>query len=105
MTNLNGLPDEFNVNPNPFNPGIGGVGGCVFGEEGGSGVCFDDAFQSIDSSNFRIRGANILFSGGRGPWSMGLGAGYAQRRYLDRSEERRVGKECVSKFRVRGSQY
>src|SRR3546814_17365423 len=39
--------------------------------------------SSIDSSNFRIRGANILFSGGRGPWSMGLGAGYAQRRYLD----------------------
>lgn len=83
LTNLNGLPDDFNVNPNPFNPGIGGVGGCVFGEEGGSGVCFDDAFQSIDSSNFRIRGANVLVSGGRGPWSMGLGAGYAQRRYND----------------------
>lgn len=82
LTNLNGLPDNFNVNPNPLSPGLGGVGGCVFGEEGGSGVCFDDAFQSIDSSNFRIRGANILFSGGRGPWGMGVGAGYAQRRYV-----------------------
>jgi hypothetical protein len=82
LLNLNGLPTDFNVNNNPFRPGIGGVGGCVFGEEGGSGVCFDDAFQSVDSSEFRTRGANILFSGQRGPWGMGVGAGYSQRRYL-----------------------
>jgi hypothetical protein len=82
LSNLNGLPDNFEIDPNPFSPGVGGVGGCVFGEEGGTGICFDDAFQSIDASDFRVRGVNILFSGERGPWSMGIGGGYSQRKYL-----------------------
>lgn len=82
INNLSGLPNDFNVNPNPLNPGVGGIGGCVFGAEPGSATCFDDAFQSIDTSDFRIRGANVGLSGERGPWSVGLGAGYSQRKYV-----------------------
>lgn len=82
VTDLSGLPVAFNVNRNPLSQGFGGIGGCVFGSEAGTGACFDDALQSIDTHNFRHRGADLLFSGGRGPWSVGLGAGYAHRKYL-----------------------
>ena len=82
VSDLSGLPVNFRNNRNPLNGGIGGIGGCVFGSEAGTGGCFDDAFNSINTANFRNRGANILFSGGRGPWSMGVGAGYANRKYL-----------------------
>lgn len=82
VNDLSGLPVNFNVNRNPLNNGIGGIGGCVFGDEAGTGTCFDDAFQSINTNNFRNRGASVLLSGGRGPWSMGIGAGYSHRKYL-----------------------
>jgi hypothetical protein len=82
VTDLQGLPLDFKSNRNPLSTGIGGMGGCVFGTEGGQGVCFDDAFQSIDSNQFRHRGATLLFSGARGPWSFGFGGGYAHRKYL-----------------------
>jgi hypothetical protein len=77
------LPVNFKTNRNPLNPGVGGIGGCVFGKDPGTGTCLDDAFQAISNSNFRNRGATILFSGGRGPWSMGIGAGYTQRKYFE----------------------
>lgn len=76
------LPVNFQVNTNPLNPGVGGIGGCIFGEEAGTGVCFDDAFQSINTANFRLRGVNALVSGERGLWSFGVGAGYANRKYF-----------------------
>ncbi|HEX8256635.1 MAG TPA: hypothetical protein VF589_03310 [Allosphingosinicella sp.] len=82
VDDLNGLPVDFNPNRNPLSPGIGGVGGCVFGREPGTGSCFDNAFQSINTNNFRMRGGNVLVSGGRGPWSLGAGAGYSRRKYL-----------------------
>ena len=82
IADLARVPTNFRVGRNPLNPGAGGLGGCVFGNDPGSGVCLDDAFQAISGSNFRHRGANVLLSGGRGPWSMGLGAGYSQRKYL-----------------------
>lgn len=82
VNDLSGLPTNFQINRNPLGQNVGGIGGCVFGEEAGTGICFDDALQSIGTSNFRMRGANILFSGGRGPWSFGLGASYAHRKYL-----------------------
>jgi hypothetical protein len=81
VADLANTPTNFRVGRNPLNPGIG-IGGCVFGSDPGTGTCLDDAFQAISTANFRHRGANILFSGGRGPWSMGVGAGYAQRKYF-----------------------
>ena len=82
VTDLSGLPVNFRVNPNPLNPGVGGIGGCVFGDEAGTGVCFDDAFQSINTANFRLRGVNAVLSGDRGVWSFGVGAGYSRRKYF-----------------------
>ena len=82
IDDLGKLPTNFNVNSNPLNAGIGGIGGCVFGRDPGSGSCFDDAFQSINTSNFRLRGGNVVLSGGRGPWTLGVGAGYSRRKYL-----------------------
>jgi hypothetical protein len=77
IADLNGLPAKFQVPSN----GLGGAG-CVFGTDPGTGACFGDALQSISNFNFRNRGASIRYSAARGPWSMGLGAGYANRRYL-----------------------
>jgi hypothetical protein len=77
MADLNGLPRKFEIPRN----GVGGAG-CVFGTDPGTGACFGDALQSISNFNFRNRGANAMYSATRGPWSFGLGAGYANRRYL-----------------------
>lgn len=79
IDNLSNLPDDFDINRNPL---TGGLGGCAFGRDPGTGVCFDQALQTISSSTFRNRGASILFSGERGPWNLGLGAGYSHRRYF-----------------------
>lgn len=76
------LPGNFTVNRNPLTGGVGGIGGCVFGKDPGTGACFDDVFQTISNANFRNRGANLLLSGGRGVWDFGLGAGYSQRKYV-----------------------
>ena len=81
--NLAAVPVDFDLRRTPFNNGLGGIGRCVFGNAPGTGACFDDAFQSIAGSNFRNRGASILFSGGRGVWTFGAGAGYAHRRYFN----------------------
>lgn len=81
VTDLAGVPVRFNVPQSGLNSGILGGGGCVFGTEPGTGTCFDDAFQSIATNNFRNRGVNAILSGGRGPWSFGVGAGYNHRRY------------------------
>lgn len=83
VTNLQGVPVDFDMRRNPLFNNVGGIGGCVFGGEAGSGVCFDDALQTISSRNFRNRGATILFSGSRGPWGFNFGGGYANRRYIE----------------------
>ena len=82
VADLKSMPTNFQVNRNPLNPGVGGIGGCVFGTKAGTGACLGDALQSVSSTNFRHRGASFLLSGERGLWSYGLGAGYAQRKYL-----------------------
>ena len=82
VTDLAGVPESFNIHRDPIAGGPIGAGGCVFGTEPGTGTCFDDALRSIDNFNFRNRGANVLLSGGRGPWNFGVGAGYANRRYF-----------------------
>ena len=77
IADLNGLPTNFK----PPSNGLSGAG-CIFGNDPGTGACFGDAFQSISNFNFRNRGASIRYSASRGVWSMGLGAGYANRKYL-----------------------
>jgi hypothetical protein len=76
---LAALPTSFEPSRNPL---TGDFNRCVFGPNPGSGGCMDDTLQSVSTSNFRSRGVNMLYSARRGPWSFGLGAGYAQRRYL-----------------------
>ena len=76
VADLSGLPASFKIPRN----GLGG--GCVFGTDPATGGCFADALQSITGFNFRNRGANIRYSASRGPWSLGIGAGYANRKYL-----------------------
>ena len=78
VSNLNALPTDFQTNRNPL---TGAFDGCVFGRDPGTGICFDQAFQTLSSASFRARGANLMLSGSRGPWGFGLGAGYAHRRY------------------------
>jgi hypothetical protein len=79
IADLNGLPTNFKP---PSNGGSVSGAGCVFGNDPGTGACFGDAFQSISNFNFRNRGATFRYSASRGPWTMGLGAGYANRKYL-----------------------
>ena len=86
VNDLSGLPDDFDANRDPL---TGGLGGCVFGTRPGRGACFDRALHSISGNSFRIRGGSLLFSGERGRWSYGLGAGYAHRRYYRRRTRRR----------------
>lgn len=79
IADLGSVPTHFKVP----GPGAGtGFGGCVFGVDAGSGSCFDNALQSLNNFNFRNRGGGVMLSGGRGPWSFGIGAGYANHRYL-----------------------
>jgi hypothetical protein len=80
VADLTGVPRGFQV-PRSGIGGIGGLGSCVYGAKG-SGVCFDDALQSVANFNFRNRGATFRFTGERGVWSFGLGATYANRRYF-----------------------
>lgn len=76
--NLALLPTNFATVTNPLAPQFGG---CVFGGSGSAGGCFNSAFQSINSSVYRTRGVTAVMSRRRGPWSMGVGLGYAQRKY------------------------
>jgi len=80
VADLAGVPRAFDTAR--LNRGLTGVNGCVLGTDPGTGACFDDTLSSINAFTFRNRGASILLSGGRGPWSYGLGASYDQRRYF-----------------------
>jgi hypothetical protein len=82
-SDYSGLGSGFDVNRDPL---TGGLGGCVFGGQSGGqsasrGACFDRTLTSITGNSFRMRGGSLVFSGERGRWSYGLGAGYAHRRY------------------------
>lgn len=79
---LNNLPPSFSIGNNPLAGGFGGTGGCVFGTDPGSGVCFDEALRTVTSATFRHRGAGLLLTGRTGVWDVNLGAGYAYRRYF-----------------------
>ncbi|MBC7986092.1 MAG: hypothetical protein H7X93_05400 [Sphingomonadaceae bacterium] len=79
VNTIAGMPTDFELERNPF----GQFSNCAFGGSGENpGNCFNNGFASVNSSNFRSRGAALVYSGGRGRLSYGIGAGYQHRRYL-----------------------
>lgn len=68
------------------NPFTGDFTGCAFSTTGG-GQCFNDALAGITGANFRYRGVAAQFAASRGPWGMGLGLGYSQRKFVTPSGE------------------
>jgi hypothetical protein len=79
QSGLQGLPTRFDVPRDPFGNNFTG---CVFGAGGAAGGCLGNAFQSANNANFRNRGVTAIFSGDRGLWSYGVGAGYSNRKYV-----------------------
>lgn len=79
LSTLNASAANLNVVRDPL---TGSLGGCVFGSAGANGVCLDRSLSSISGDTFRMRGASLTFSGERGLWTYGVGAGYAHRRYF-----------------------
>jgi uncharacterized protein (PEP-CTERM system associated) len=78
VNNVSQLPANFQTSRNPL---TGAFDGCVFGQDPGTGVCFDEVLQSLGSSAYRARGANLVLSGSARGWDLGLGGGYTNRRY------------------------
>lgn len=76
---LSGLPVQFQKSEDPLG---GGFGGCVFGNEPGSGTCFSDVLQSVTTANYRTRGVIAMVSGERGPWRYGIGGSYVAHKFL-----------------------
>jgi uncharacterized protein (PEP-CTERM system associated) len=77
---LSSLPTQFTVGRNPFG---GEISGCVYGAEGGgAGGCLNDTLQSVSNGTYRSRGLNGVWRYTGGLWSVGVGAGYAERRFF-----------------------
>nr|WP_152639798.1 hypothetical protein [Sphingobium bisphenolivorans] len=74
---------DLNVVRNPF---TGDFTGCAFSVTGG-GQCFNDALSGITAANFRYRGVAMQYAAERGPWAMGVGLGYSQRKFVTPSGE------------------
>jgi hypothetical protein len=77
---LRDAPTQFQTRPDPFGQQFGG---CIFASQpgtGGAGSCLNDAFQSISTASYRARGIDAVVSTVRGRTSLGLGAGYANRK-------------------------
>ncbi|WP_176591332.1 hypothetical protein [Sphingobium sp. EM0848] len=68
------------------NPFTGDFTGCAFSSTGG-GQCFNDALAGITGANFRYRGVAAQYAASRGPWGMGIGLGYSQRKFVTPSGE------------------
>ncbi len=75
--NLSSLGTEFSSNRNPLS---GELNGCAFGQT--SSLCFNDALQSVASSNFRARGVNGQLAYSNAGWDTSLGVGYSRRRFF-----------------------
>lgn len=74
---------NLNIVRNPF---TGDFTGCAFSASGG-GQCFNDALAGITGANFRYRGVAAQFAAERGPWGIGIGLGYSQRKFVTPSGE------------------
>ncbi|WP_375396278.1 hypothetical protein [uncultured Sphingomonas sp.] len=57
--------------------------GCTFGTAGGgaSGACLNSVFQSVSTATYRARGVDAVLTKTRGQTVLGIGAGYADRRF------------------------
>ncbi len=69
---------SLNVVRNPF---TGDFTGCAFSESGG-GQCFNDALSGVTNANYRYRGVAGQYAARRGPWGLGVGVGYSQRKFV-----------------------
>lgn len=79
LTNaLNQMPQGIEVTRNPI---TGDLNNCGFGATPGTAGCFDRSIQAIRGGTFRARGGSVAYSGSRGLWNFGFGAGYDRRRY------------------------
>jgi uncharacterized protein (PEP-CTERM system associated) len=78
ISNLNNLPDTFDIQRNPL---TGDISGCAIGTTPGQGVCLSPNLQSIRGTSFRARGGSLVLSGERGLWDYGVGASYVHRRF------------------------
>ncbi|PKP91204.1 MAG: hypothetical protein CVT77_12910 [Alphaproteobacteria bacterium HGW-Alphaproteobacteria-16] len=79
-SDLAAIPTAFETPVDPFGDAFNG---CVFSSAGNAaGSCLDNALGSIAAANYRARGVNGVLSMMSGPLNLGLGAGYANRRYL-----------------------
>lgn len=76
---LSSVPTSFQTNGSAIGPDYNG---CTFGADGGAGGCLNDVFQSISTAAFRARGVNGVATLSRGRTSFGVGAGYANRKFL-----------------------
>lgn len=76
------LGTNFQVRRDPFGDRFDG---CVFGRgEGNAGGCLNGIFQSLARANYRARGVDGIVTANRGRTTLGVGAGYAHRRFLVR---------------------
>ena len=74
------LPTSFNDNIGPFGSGYNS---CVFGTQGSAaGNCLTPLLASVSTANFRARGVDAVFSANSGPFTFGIGGGYANRKFL-----------------------
>ncbi|MFZ5747721.1 MAG: hypothetical protein ACOY45_08675 [Pseudomonadota bacterium] len=74
------LPTSFVAADDPFG---NQYNGCVFGTVGStSDGCLSSVFQSVSTANYRARGVDAVYTYSRGRTTLGLGAGYANRRYI-----------------------
>lgn len=80
------LRDGLAAMPTSFNATAAAIGpdynGCVFGTDGSAGGCLNDVFQSIATAAFRARGVDAIASVTHGRTRYGIGAGYANRKFL-----------------------
>lgn len=80
VRDLAALPTSFNIPGDPFGDAFNG---CVFGDTStAAGGCLTNSLGSISTATYRARGINAVLSMNAGPTTLGLGAGYANRRYL-----------------------
>ncbi len=80
QSSIASAPTSFASNQNSFGNDFNG---CVFGAQGGAaGNCLNSALQSISTSAYRSRGVDGIVSFSHGSTSFGVGAGYANRRFV-----------------------
>ena len=80
QSNIANTPASFVGSQNAF---TNDFNGCVFGAQGGAaGNCLNGALQSISTAAYRARGVDAVASISRGATTFGVGAGYANRRFV-----------------------